>query len=102
MALSTANAASLYGSLAGVQYATVGSLSASDVTAVEALSTAIDGYDWTNFDAITYTNDIKSHVDVLSGTTWDTFKGSTHGFGSAADVVKNYIDDALVSPDFKT
>ena len=105
MALSTANAADLYGTASGVRYTT-----SSDTSAEEAFSTAISGDSyWTNFATesgtvagTSYDNDIKSHVDALSGTTWDMFRGSSPGFGSDDAVVKTYIDEALVSPDFKT
>ena len=106
VALSTANAATLSGSASGVQYTT-----SSDTSAEEAFSTAISGDSyWTNFATepgtaagTSYDNDIKSHVDALSGTTWDMFRGSSSpGFGSDDAVVKTYIDEALVSPDFKT
>ena len=105
VALSTANAADLYGSASGVRYTT-----SSDTSAEEAFSTAISGDSyWTNFATdsgtgagTSYDNDIKSHVNALSGTTWDMFRGSSPGFGSDDAVVKTYIDEALVSPDFKT
>ena len=102
VALSTANAATLSGSASGVQYTT-----SSDTSAEEAFSTAISGDSyWDSFTGTvagtSYDNDIKSHVDALSGTTWDMFRGSSPGFGSDDAVVKTYIDEALVSPDFKT
>lgn len=102
VAFGTADAATLSGSAgAGYQYTTVGSLSAGDVTTVEALSTAIDGYDWTTFAASDYTADIASHVNTFYFTTWNLFL-THYGNGSPDAVVKDYIDGALVSPDFKT
>ena len=96
MALSTANAATLQGSAdAGYQYTTVGSLSAGDVTTVEVLSTAIDGYDWTTFDASDYNTDIESHFPS-TGATLTTFCNA-----HANDVAKNYITAANVSSDFQ-
>ena len=96
VALSTANAAILSGSAgAGYQYTTVGSLSAGDVTTVEALSTAIDGYDWTTFDASDYNTDIESHFPS-TGATRTTFC-NVHG----NVVAENYIDAANVSSDFQ-
>jgi hypothetical protein len=95
-ALSTANAATLQGSAgAGYPYTTVGSLSAGDITAVEALSTDISGYDWTTFDASAYNNDIATHFPS-TGATRTTFC-SVHG----NVVAKNYIDAAIVSSDFQ-
>jgi len=95
VALATANAATLQGSVGGgYQYTTSGSTSTE-----EAFSTAISatGY-WANFNSGSYTSDISSHVPS-SGTTWNTFVSA---YGTANAVVADYITDALVSSDFKT
>jgi hypothetical protein len=97
VALSTANAATLQGSAgAGYPYTTVGSLSAGDITAVEALSTDISGYDWTTFTAITYNNDIATHFPAAGTTTRDAF--CSH---YSDNVAKNYITDTIVSSEFQ-
>jgi len=99
VALGTADAATYQGSVAGgVQYTTTGT----DTSIEEALSVAlaISGASyWTNFAASDYNADIGSHVNRFYHTTWNLFL--TH-YGSGNAVVKDYIDGALVSPDFKT
>ena len=95
VAFGTADAATLSGTAGGVQYTT-----STDTTTQEALSTAISGFDWSTFAASDYTNDIASHVNAFYHTTWNVFL--THYYGSPDAVVKDYIDSALVSPDFKT
>ena len=101
VALSTANAATLQGSAgAGYQYTTVGSLSAGDITAVTALSTAIDGYDWTTFTTTTttldYNTDIATHFPAAGTATRDAF--CSH---YSDNVAKNYITDTIVSSEFQ-
>ena len=97
VALGTADAATLSGSAgAGYQYTTTGT----DTSGEEALSTAISGFDWSTFAASDYTNDIASHVNTFSYPTWNVFL-THYGNGSPDAVVKDYIDSALVSPDFK-
>ena len=97
VALSTANAATLQGSAgAGYPYTTVGSLVAGNITAVEALSTDISGYDWTTFTAITYNNDIATHFPAAGTTTRDAF--CSH---YSDNVAKNYITDTIVSSEFQ-
>ena len=94
VALGTADAATLLGTPAGYQYTT-----STDTTTQEALSVAISGFDWNTFTASDYTANIASHVVDFYHTTWNLFL--TH-YGSPDAVVKDYIDGALVSPDFKT
>ena len=95
VALGTADAATLSGSAgAGYQYTTTGT----DTSGEEALSTAISGFDWSTFAASDYTANIANHVVDFYFTTWNLFL--TH-YGSPDAVVKDYIDGALVSPDFK-
>ena len=96
VALGTADAATLLGYPAGYQYTT-----STDTTTQEALSTAISGFDWSTFAASDYTADIASHINTWSViyNTWNSFL--TH-YGSGDAVVKDYINSALVSPDFKT
>lgn len=96
VAFGTADAATLSGTAGGVQYTT-----STDTTTQEALSTAISGFDWSTFAASDYTNDIASHVNTFSYPTWNVFL-THYGNGSPDAVVKDYIDSALVSPDFKT
>jgi hypothetical protein len=96
VAFGTADAATLSGTPGGVQYTT-----STDTTTQEALSTAISGFDWSTFAASDYTNDIASHVNTFSYPTWNVFL-THYGNGSPDAVVKDYIDSALVSPDFKT
>ena len=97
VALGTADAATLSGSAgAGYQYTTTGT----DTSGEEALSTAISGFDWNTFTASDYTNDIASHINTFYFTTWNSFL-THYGNGSPDAVVKDYIDGALVSPDFK-
>ena len=95
VALGTADAATLLGYPAGYQYTTTGT----DTSGEEALSTAISGFDWSTFAASDYTANIANHVVDFYFTTWNLFL--TH-YGSPDAVVKDYIDGALVSPDFKT
>ena len=98
VALGTADAATLSGSAgAGYQYTTTGT----DTSIEEALSTAISGFDWSTFAASDYNADIGSHVNRFHHTTWNLFL-THYGNGSPDAVVKDYIDGALVSPDFKT
>ena len=96
VAFGTADAATLSGTAGGVQYTT-----STDTTTQEALSTAISGFDWSTFAASDYTNDIASHVNTFSYPTWNVFL-THYGNGSPDAVVKDYIDSAFVSPDFKT
>lgn len=99
VALATANAATLQGSIGGGSTYTTDNANNAAVTAAQGLSTAVSatGY-WAAFTSTSYTNDISSHVPS-TGTTWTKFV-SAHG--SANDVVASYITKALVSPDFKT
>ena len=99
VALGTADAAigdKLQGSAgAGYQY----EMKTSQVlTDAQSLSTAISGFDWSTFAASDYTANIANHVVDFYFTTWNLFL--TH-YGSPDAVVKDYIDGALVSPDFK-
>ena len=96
VALGTADAATLLGTPAGYQYTT-----STDTTTQEALSVAISGFDWSTFTASDYNADIGSHVNRFHHTTWNLFL-THYGNGSPDAVVKDYIDSALVSPDFKT
>ena len=97
VALGTADAATFQGSVAGgVQYTT-----STDPSYEEALSVAISGFDWSTFTASDYTADIANHVVDFYFTTWNLFL-THYGNGSPDAVVKDYIDGALVSPDFKT
>ena len=96
VALGTADAATLLGYPAGYQYTT-----STVTTTQEALSVAISGFDWNTFTASDYTANIASHVVDFYHTTWNLFL-THYGNGSPDAVVKDYIDGALVSPDFKT
>jgi len=96
VAFGTADAATLSGTAGGVQYTT-----STDTTTQEALSVAISGFDWNTFTASDYTANIASHVVDFYHTTWNLFL-THYGNGSPDAVVKDYIDGALVSPDFKT
>ena len=96
VALGTADAATLLGTPAGYQYTT-----STDTTTQEALSVAISGFDWNTFAASDYNADIANHVVDFYHTTWNLFL-THYGNGSPDAVVKDYIDGALVSPDFKT
>jgi hypothetical protein len=96
VALGTADAATLLGYPAGYQYTT-----STDTSYEEALSVAISGFDWSTFTASDYTADIANHVVDFYFTTWNLFL-THYGNGSPDAVVKDYIDGALVSPDFKT
>ena len=96
VALGTADAATLLGTPAGYQYTT-----STVTTTQEALSVAISGFDWNTFAASDYTADIANHVVDFYHTTWNLFL-THYGNGSPDAVVKDYIDGALVSPDFKT
>jgi hypothetical protein len=96
VALGTADAATLLGYPAGYQYTT-----STDTSYEEALSVAISGFDWNTFTASDYTANIASHVVDFYHTTWNLFL-THYGNGSPDAVVKDYIDGALVSPDFKT
>ena len=96
VALGTADAATLLGYPAGYQYTT-----STDTSYEEALSVAISGFDWSTFTASDYTANIASHVVDFYHTTWNLFL-THYGNGSPDAVVKDYIDSALVSPDFKT
>ena len=102
MALGTADAAAgdkLQGSAsAGYQYEVKTS---QDLTNAQSLSTAISGFDWSTFTASDYNADIANHVVDFYHTTWNLFL-THYGNGSPDAVVKDYIDSALVSPDFKT
>ena len=96
VAFGTADAATLLGYPAGYQYTT-----STVTTTQEALSVAISGFDWNTFTASDYTANIASHVVDFYHTTWNLFL-THYGNGSPDAVVKDYIDGALVSPDFKT
>ena len=96
VALGTADAATLLGYPAGYQYTT-----STDTSYEEALSVAISGFDWSTFTASDYNADIDNHVVDFYHTTWNLFL-THYGNGSPDAVVKDYIDSALVSPDFKT
>ena len=96
VAFGTADAATLLGTPAGYQYTT-----STDTTTQEALSVAISGFDWSTFTASDYNADIANHVVDFYHTTWNLFL-THYGNGSPDAVVKDYIDTALVSPDFKT
>ena len=95
VAFGTADAATLLGYPAGYQYTT-----STVTTTQEALSVAISGFDWNTFAASDYTADIANHVVDFYHTTWNLFL-THYGNGSPDAVVKDYIDGALVSPDFK-
>ena len=108
MALGTADAAvgdKLQGSAgAGYQY----EMKTSQVlTDAQSLSTAISGGSyWTSFTGTgagtSYADDIDPHVTgakttLTGGTTYPAFVAKHGSTG-----IKDYIDEALVSPDFKT
>jgi hypothetical protein len=101
VALGTANAQlTLGGSVGGgKKYNTkLDGTSDTAVGTAQGLSSAISGTNyWKNFVDGDYTSDIASHVSALSGTTYTAF---TTKYGSTG--IKDYIDGALVSPDFKT
>ena len=107
VALSTADAAAgdkLQGSAgAGYQYEMKTS---QDLTNAQSLSDDISGNTyWTSFAAGVYTSDIAPHVSGvktnLAGTTYSAFTTKYSGTGIKAGIA-DYIDEALVSPDFKT
>jgi hypothetical protein len=95
VALGTADAATLLGTPAGYQYTT-----STGTATQEALSVAISGFDWSTFTASDYNADIANHVVDFYHTTWNLFL-THYGNGSPDAVVKDYIDGALVSPDFQ-
>ena len=98
VALGTADAATFQGSVAGgVQYTTTGT----DTTTQEALSVAISGFDWTPSPRATTPPTSLVTLSSFYHTTWNLFL-THYGNGSPDAVVKDYIDSALVSPDFKT
>ena len=101
MALSTANAADLYGSLAGVKYSTT-----SDTSTEEAFATDISTATFSTWAGrSTYNNDFQPHIDTVvaanggNGATWQLFKGV---YNNDADFIGVYVAAAAVSPDFKT
>ena len=99
MALATANAATLQGSVGGgIQYTTSGSTSTEEALA-DKVAAATFSSGWT--DKTNYDNDFKSHVDTVNtanGATWQAFKTLYGG----ATFIADYVDAAAVSSDFKT
>ena len=99
VALSTANAADLYGSGGGIQYELDSGYSAGTE---EAFSTAISTATFSTWTGRTdYDNTFKSHIDTVvaaNKATWTKFVGV---YGSA-DFIGSYVAAAAVSPDFKT
>ena len=98
MALATANAATLQGSVGGgYQYTT-----STSTTTEEGFSTAISSASFSTWtDKTNYDNTFKTHVDTVTaanGATWQAFKGV---YLSDA-FIATYVNDAAVSPDFKT
>ena len=99
VALATANAATLQGSVGGgVQYTTT-----TTTTTEEAFATSVAGASWSSWtDRTNYDNTFKTHVDTVAaagGDTWTAFKAA---HGNDADFIGKYVDEAAVSPDFKT
>ena len=99
VALATANAATLQGSVGGgYQYTTT-----TTTTTQEAFATSVSTASWDSWTSRTnYDNTFKTHVDTVAaagGTTWTAFKTL---YGNDADFIGTYVDEAAVSPDFKT
>ena len=99
VALATANAATLQGSVGGgYQYTTT-----TTTTTQEAFATSVSTASWSSWTSRTnYDNTFKTHVDTVAaanGPTWQAFKTL---YGDDADFIGKYVDDAAVSPDFKT
>ena len=97
-----ANAATLQGSVGGgYQYTTSGT----DTTTQEAFATSVStaSASWGSWTSRTnYDNTFKTHVDTVAaaaGDTWTDFKAA---HGGDADFIGKYVDEAAVSPDFKT
>lgn len=96
VALATANAATLQGSVGGgYQYTT-----STDTTTEEALANEVAAASWGSWtDRSIYDSKFKSHVSTVAaagGTTWTAFK-TAHG--GDADFIGIYVDAAAVSPD---
>ena len=94
-----ANAATLQGSVGGgYQYTTT-----NPTTTEEALANDVSTASWSSWTSRTnYDNTFKTHVDTVAaagGTTWTAFKTL---YGNDADFIGTYVDEAAVSPDFKT
>ena len=101
VALATANAATLQGSVGGgYQYTTTTTTTTQEAFAT-SVSTASSSWDsWTS--RTNYDNTFKTHVDTVAaaaGDTWTDFKAA---HGGDADFIGKYVDEAAVSPDFKT
>ena len=100
MALSTANAADLYGTASGVHYTLGGGYVAGTE---EAFSTAISTATFSTWTDRTVQYDVtfQPHIDTVAtanGNTWQLFKST---YGSDADFIGVYVNNAAVSPDFK-
>ena len=99
VALATANAATLQGSVGGgYQYTTTTSTTTEEGFSNDVSSASFSG--WT--DKTNYVNTFKTHIDTVSAAgraTWTAFK-TAHG--GDADFIGTYVDEAAVSPDFKT
>ena len=99
MALATANAATLQGSVGGgYQYTTTTTTTTQEAFATSVSTASRDS--WTS--RTNYDNTFKTHVDTVAaagGTTWTDFKDA---HGGDADFIGTYVDEAAVSPDFKT
>ena len=100
VALSTANAADLYGTASGVHYTLGGGYVAGTE---EAFSTDISTATFSTWtDRTNYDNDFKSHITTVATAnkaTWQLFKGV---YGNVDDFIGVYVNNAAVSPDFKT
>ena len=102
VALATANAATLQGSVGGgVQYTTTTTTTTEEALANEvAAASSASWSSWT--DRSIYDTKFQPHVNTVktaAGTTWTAFK-TAHGGDD--DFIGKYVDEAAVSPDFKT
>ena len=102
MALATANAATLQGSVGGgYQYTTSGTdTSTQEALANDVADASSSSWSWT--DRSIYDTKFQPHVDTVktaAGPTWTDFK-TAHGGDD--DFIGKYVDEAAVSPDFKT
>ncbi len=101
VALATANAATLQGSVGGgYQYTTTTTTTTQEAFATSVSTASASWGSWTS--RTNYDNTFKTHVDTVAaanGPTWQAFKTL---YGDDADFIGKYVDDAAVSPDFKT
>lgn len=101
MALATANAATLQGSVGGgYQYTDAGTTTSTEQGFATAISTASFS-SWTTR-STAFDGTFQSHVTTVStanGATWNAFKAL---YGNDADFIGKYVDAAAVSSDFKT